>query len=132
MKVKSTPKNSARKQSAPDLSPAAEAAALPRPRHRFDEAFRQHAVALVSGGRRVAEVAEELGVSTFSLYGWCRQRRRQIDLQAPVPRTVCALEEEIARLREALQRSQLREEILKKSLGIFVAPPASPSPFSRP
>ena len=45
--------------------------------------------------------------------------------------TVEALEDEVARLREALQRSQMREEILKKSLGIFVEPPGSPSPSSR-
>ena len=126
MKMKSTPK-----KVTPVSNPAAEMAALPRPRPRYDETFRQHAVALVRSGRRVPDVAEELGVSTFSLYGWCRQCRRQIDLQAPVPRTVMALEEEVARLREALQRSQLREEILKKSLGICTAPLATPLPFSK-
>jgi transposase len=102
-----------------------------RERARFDEAFRQHAVALVNGGRPVSEVARELGVSPFSLYEWRRKIRRKIDLGAPIPTTVEALEDEVARLREALHRSQMREEILKKSLGIFVEAPGKPSPSSR-
>ena len=84
-------------------------------------------MALINGGRPVADVARELGVSPYSLYEWRRKIRRKIDLQAPIPTTVEALEDEVARLREALQRSQMREEILKKSLGIFVEPPANPS-----
>ena len=137
MKMKSTPRQTPKlapqttpKRSAPAPAPVPEGAGLPKAKRCFDEAFRQHAIALVRGGRRVADVAEELGVSTFSLYGWCRKLRRQIDLKAPVAKTMAGLEEEIVRLREALQRSQLREEILKKSLSICVAPPASPSPWS--
>jgi transposase-like protein len=79
----------------------------------------------------VAEVSRELGVSPYSLYEWCRKARRQVNLHAPLPKTVAGLEEENARLREALQRSQLREEILKKSLGIFAEGPANPSLSSR-
>jgi transposase len=137
MKVKLTPKLTPKvtakltpKRSLATPASVADGAGLPKPKRSFDEAFRQHAIALVRGGRRVADVAEELGVSTFSLYGWCRKLRRQIDLKAPVAKTMAGLEEEIVRLREALQRSQLREEILKKSLGICVAAPASPSPWS--
>jgi transposase len=100
-------------------------------RRQFDEAFRRHAVALMKSGRRVSEIAQELGVSPYSLYEWQRKFRRQIDLQAPAPKTVEGLEEENERLREALQRSQLREEILKKSLGIFAEAPGPASPFSR-
>jgi transposase len=100
-------------------------------RQQFDDTFRRHAVALMQSGRRVTEVARELGVSPFSLYEWRRKFRRQIDLQAPVPKTVEGLEEENERLREALERSRLREEILKKSLGIFAESPVSPSPSSR-
>ena len=100
-------------------------------RRQFDDTFRRHAVALMQSGRGVTEVAQELGVSPFSLYEWRRKLRRQIDLQAPLPKTLEGLEEEIERLREALQRSQLREEILKKSLGIFAEAPANPSPSLR-
>jgi transposase len=126
MKVKSTPKKTAPPAPAPAPfePPRAE-------RRQFDDAFRRHAVALVNGGRPVAEVARELGVSPFSLYEWRRKIRRQVDLQAPRPKTVDGLEEENARLREALQRSQLREEILKKSLGIFAEAPGSPSLSSK-
>jgi len=123
MKVKTAPKKT-----------SAAPAPIQRPireRRHFDEAFRQHAVALINGGRPVADVARELGVSPYSLYEWRRKIRRKIDLQAPIPTTVEALEDEVARLREALQRSQMREEILKKSMGIFVEPPGNPSSSSR-
>jgi transposase len=116
----------------PKESPQIPAPKPPRAsQRRFDDTFRRHAVALVQNGRSVKEVAEELGVSPFSLYEWQRKFRRQIDLQAPIPKTLEGLEEEIQRLREALHRSQLREEILKKSLGIFAEGPASPSPSSK-
>jgi transposase len=100
-------------------------------RQQFDETFRRHAVALVQSGRPVSAVAKELGVSPYSIYEWQRKFRRQVDVHAPIPKTVQGLEVEIERLREALNRSQLREEILKKSLGIFAESPANPSPFSR-
>ncbi len=103
----------------------------PKKRQQFDETFRRHAVALVQNGRRVSEVAKELGVSPYSIYEWQRKFRRQVDIHAPLPKTVEGLEVEIERLREALNRSQMREEILKKSLGIFAEAPAHPSPFSR-
>jgi transposase len=123
MKMKSAPKKMSAAP-APLQSPT-------RERRHFDQAFRQHAVALINGGRAVADVARELGVSPYSLYEWRRKIRRKIDLQAPIPTSVEALEDEVARLREALQRSQMREEILKKSLGIFAEPSGNPLPSSR-
>jgi transposase len=123
MKVKSTPK-----KSSPNPIPPAPSASPDIERRRFDDAFRRHAVALVNSGRSVSDVARELGVSAFSLYEWRRKIRRQVDLKAPPPQTVEGLEEENARLREALHRSQLREEILKKSLGIVIENPAPPLP----
>ena len=120
MKMKSTPNKS---------SPTPPPAEPPRAERRhFDDAFRRHAVALVNSGRSVSDVARELGISPFSLYEWRRKIRRQIDLKAPPPQSVEGLEEENARLREALHRSQLREEILKKSLGIIIENPAPPLP----
>lgn len=94
--------------------------------HRgYDDAFKQHAIELVEAGKSVTQVARELGVSTFSIHAWRRKRRSQIDLKAPLPRTVEGLEEENRRLRQELDRSRQREEILKKSLGIVCEPPAS-------
>jgi len=121
MKLKKTP------QESPQIS----APQPPRTRQQFDEAFRRNAVALVQSGRIVKEVAKELGISPYTLYEWQRKFRRQVDIHAPIPKTMEGLEVEIERLREALNRSRLREEILKKSLGIFAESPANPSPFSR-
>jgi transposase-like protein len=84
MKMKSAPKK---------ISAAPAPIQLPiRERRHFDEVFRQHAVALINGGRPLAEVARELGVSIYSLYEWRRKSRRKIDLQAPIPTSVEALE----------------------------------------
>ena len=125
MKVKSTPHD-------PSHSRPQTASGAPRKeRRQFDEAFRKHAVSLIQSGRSVAQVSRELDVPIYSLYEWKRKFRRQIDLNAPLPKTVEGLEDEISRLREALQRSQMREEILKKSLGIFVEAPGGASPSSK-
>jgi transposase len=121
MKLKNIPKETVQ-ISAPQPS---------KTRRQFDDAFRRHAVALIQSGRSVSEVAKELGVSPYSLYEWQRKFRRQVDVHAPIPKTMEGLEVEIERLREALNRSQLREEILKKSLGIFAESPANPLSFSR-
>ena len=41
---------------------------------RFDEAFRRQAVEMVlHGGKRVSEVAREVGVSSYSIYEWKRK-----------------------------------------------------------
>ncbi len=87
---------------------------VPRERRKFDEALRRHAVDLVNSGRTVASVARELGVGSFSLYEWRGIARRNVDLKTPIPTSPEALADEIKRLREALHRSQLREESLKK------------------
>jgi transposase-like protein len=88
-------------------------------------------VALVQNGRSVVAVAQELGISPYSIYEWQHKFRRQCNPQGPLPKTRAGLEEENQRLREALHRSHLREGILRKSLGIFAEAPAQPSPSSR-
>jgi transposase len=44
-------------------------------RRGYPHEFRRRVVELVEGGRRVAEVAAELGISDQSIYTWRRQAR---------------------------------------------------------
>jgi len=44
-------------------------------RRGYPPEFRRHVVDLVEGGRKVAEVAAELGISEQTIYTWRRQAR---------------------------------------------------------
>jgi len=44
-------------------------------RRGYPYQFRRRALALIEAGRRVAELADELGVSRETLYAWRRQAR---------------------------------------------------------
>jgi len=53
-------------------------------RRGYPPEFRQRVVALVEGGRRVSEVAAELGISEQTIYTWRRQARIDAGLEAGV------------------------------------------------
>lgn len=105
-----------------------------KPRRRFDETYKRHAVELtLRGERTVKAVAEELGISPDRLYLWR-------GLYAPKPsglaqakpdRTIEQVEEDNRRLRAEVLRLREREIVLKKSLGILSETPESGMPRSR-
>ena len=51
-------------------------------RRGYPPEFRRRVVELVEGGRRVAEVAAELGISDQSIYTWRRQARIDAGIEA--------------------------------------------------
>ena len=83
---------------------------------RYSDEFKQEAVnQVVIHGYRVADVADRLGISTKSLYGWkkqlsmpAKQRLEEQDLQA-----------EVARLKSELKRTQQERDILKEAAVFF-------------
>jgi len=83
---------------------------------RYSDEFKQEAVnQVVIHGYRVADVADRLGISTKSLYGWmklfskpAKQRLEDQDLQA-----------EVARLKRELKRAQQERDILKEAAVFF-------------
>jgi transposase len=96
------------------------------PSARFDEVFKRHAVALIEeGGRKVTEVARELGVSTFSLNTWKNKYGRATGVAPAAPASAAELAAENARLRAENARLRQREEVLKKTLGILSEVPPS-------
>ena len=53
-------------------------------RRGYPAEFRRRVIDLVEGGRRVAEVSKELGVSQQTIYVWRRQARIDAGLEAGV------------------------------------------------
>ena len=106
--------------------------ARPNPRRKFDEAYKRKAVELTQHGERtVGEIAYELGISAGLLYHWrCKlgvTTRKLVPLP-PGPRSVSELERENRELRTKLADMEVRETILKKSLGILSSAPGSGMP----
>jgi transposase len=92
-----------------------------KPKRKFDESFKRSAAELlVSSGKPVVQLAQELGVSVWNLRDW-KQRYRP-EPTGPA-RSVAAVEAENLALRAELQRVKNQRDILKKTLGILSAPP---------
>jgi transposase len=89
-----------------------------------------------TSGRSATVVAAELGIRRPLLYRWAAAQRRATDLKpvasARPVRSVAELEAEIRCLREENEQLWEQREILKKSLGIFSAPPPRGMPKSKP
>ena len=81
---------------------------------RFTDEFKAEAVKQVSErGYPVTEVAERLGVSSHSLYGWLRERG--ISREVRKAKKSVDLVQENARLRSELRRAEEERDILKKA-----------------
>jgi transposase len=103
-----------------------------RLRRKFDDTYKRRAVELSErGDRTVGEIAHELGVSADMLYRWRVEygvTTRRITSPPPGPRSVGELERENRELRAKLADMEVRETILKKSLGILSPAPGSGMP----
>lgn len=89
-------------------------------RKTYDKQFKVDAVLMVtSGGRKVPEVARELGIDPNTLYGWKRELEASGEAAFPGKGNLTAQEEEIRRLRRELAEAKEDREILKKALGYF-------------
>lgn len=105
-------------------------------RKRYSNDFRDRAVALVSLGRPVPEVAQELGIGESVLYRWTQAQRQgsqasSVQLGGAVQRAAGELDEaaELHRLRKDNARLLLENDILKKAAVILGTQPQSkPAP----
>ena len=102
---------------------------------KYDETFKRQAVEMVlRGGKTVRQVAEELGVSQYSIYEW----KRKFFPLAALPgstgkRSVSAgLSEDVDELQKLVREQQRQiadltqqREILKKTLGIVCEGPSN-------
>jgi transposase len=80
-----------------------------RRRRKYDEEFKQQALAMVRNGQSPRSVAEALGISENLIHRWKRAARA-------LPQ---ATEDEIEELRRRLKQVEMERDILKKALSIF-------------
>jgi transposase len=80
-----------------------------RRKRKYDEEFKQQALAMVRNGQSPRSVAEALGISENLIHRWKRAARA-------LPQ---ATEGEIEELRRRLKQAEMERDILKKALSIF-------------
>jgi transposase len=108
------------------MNPTEGGAKIGRPIGGYDVAFKRNAVALVEEEQRsLTDVARELGVTVTTITAWRKQYGRPSGVKVVAPTTEKGLKEENALLREEVRRLHMREEILKKTLGILSEQPRS-------
>ncbi len=93
---------------------------------RYDEAFREGAVKLVTeGGRQTPEVARELGISIDTLRNWLKAagvKAGAANRENREARRIKELEAQNRELRRQMAEKDEVIDVLKKSVGIFSKP----------
>ena len=97
---------------------------------KYDETFKRQALEhWRTSGKTAEEVAQALGISTFSLYAWRKKYLGETGALPAggagnaAPRSLSALEAENAALRRELAHVRQQRDILKKTLGIISEDP---------
>ena len=92
-----------------------------RTNRKYDDEFKKDAVRLlISSGRTIKDVAEELGVERSNLGRWRIEHLKKLDGgSAETGITPSDMEKEIRRLRKELAYAQEQRDILKKACGIL-------------
>jgi transposase-like protein len=85
---------------------------------RYDAEFKRNAVALVESGRAIAEVAGDLGVTSWSLREWIQRQRAGTLGQPKTLAQETPEQRENRRLRQELEYLRRQRDILKKALAI--------------
>ncbi len=91
---------------------------------RYPQEFRAEAVRYwLRRGKKVTEVARELGVSDWSLQRWRQQMEQENTTTSgdPGQRHALELAQENGRLRREVEALTRQREILKKAISIFSA-----------
>lgn len=87
-----------------------------RNKHHTDE-FKAEAVELVEhSGKRVPEIAEDLGINARTLYHWIASHKPQTDSRGTSEPDLAA---ENKRLRRELEIMRQERDILKKAMSVF-------------
>ncbi len=93
-------------------------------RRRFDAEFKREAVGLVTEeGRKISEVAKNLGVHENLLYKWKRAAEEKQDAAFPGKGRQLGKDAEISALKKQLRNAELERDILKKAVAIFSKTP---------
>jgi transposase len=89
-------------------------------RRAYDAEFKKGAIRLVTeGGKRVSEVARDLGVSSNQLYRWIKQMESDREGAFPGKGRLKPEDEHLRRLERELRDIREERDILKKAISIF-------------
>ena len=89
---------------------------------RYDREFKDNAVALVRGGKRITAVARDLGVSPWALGRWVQAAHGGQGQNEPKTLAEETPEQrELRRLRQENDYLRQQRDILKKALGLLSA-----------
>ena len=80
-------------------------------KYKYDDEFKTNAVRLVAGGRTVAEVARDLGVSEPALRRWVNETKAPINASQ---QRIVELEGEVKKLKKELSDTKEVADILKE------------------
>ena len=93
---------------------------LSGPRKYYDREFKINAVSLVTErGRKVSEVARDLGIHPNMLCRWRRELAKEPEQAFPGKGHLQDKDEEIRQLRKELVDTREERDILKKVVAIF-------------
>jgi transposase len=91
---------------------------MARNSRKFDEDFRQGAVALVTEtGKPIAQVARDLGINQGTLGNWCAKERRSRKKDRSLDPDERA---ELERLRREVVELRMQRDVLKRSVALWV------------
>lgn len=90
-------------------------------RKHYSKEFKEQAVQLIQDGRKVPQLAKELGVTSASLYRWQREYENYGKNSFPGNGQAKLTDQErrIRELEKALADAELERDILKKAVHIF-------------
>jgi len=88
-----------------------------QPATAYNQEFRETAIKLaLSGDKSIAEVARELGLPEWKLYGWVQSWKKKNNKAAGGKGTA---EEELRKLQKRNKELEMENEILKKAAAYF-------------
>lgn len=91
-------------------------------RNKFDKSYKEHALELLSQGRKPSHLANELGIPVTYLYRWKREANqydKQVRFSGNGTERLTEEQRRIKELEKQLTDARLEQEILKKAIGIF-------------
>lgn len=91
---------------------------LKLPKQEYTTEFKKQAVAQVNGGRGIAAIARELGMSEQTLRNWVKAAKEG-KLTGCGGKAVTPEQMELSRLRAEVARLKRENEILKKATAYF-------------
>lgn len=90
---------------------------------KYDREFKINAVKLYrESGKKIGEVASDLGVLKGTLYSWIREFKEHGEDSFPGSGLLKPCNEEVYRLKKQLADVTMERDILKKAAAIFLKP----------